>query len=424
MKQDRNIVLEDEKERILDFTEYKFIPPETGIYEGDLRYYAANLEWARYLEGHISWLATVAAWPDAEDERYHAIQQVLIFLRGIDVTLKEDIREGIYEAFNGIAAQIVSGRRTNISVDESGNVTDPTTTGGSVDLPDDDPATADINETKASRYAAALAISKGVNTILADLNTLYGADATADNSVQVALAYMQQYVISGGMLNALTVYWDARAQNQAQITSVDREDLADYIYCNPFSELYVATTQFIASLSAYTPAQRNNIIGILHELDDTQFSIWYNKGAASLSTEYNNAPCEPVPTQELVTQWGIAGPASSTLKKNHRYLITAEGYLLDPDGSIQDAWYHKEPSSSAVFDDVDFNPQVGGATHVKPSSNEVPYNVNHKYTWTFDMGSINASLQWSIARDATLQATSTSPTSGLKITIKDLGIIV
>lgn len=424
MKQDRNIVLEDEKERILDFTEYQFIPPETGIYEGNLRYYAASLEWARFLEGHISWLATVAAWPDAEDERYHAIQQILIFLRGIDMTLKEDIREGIYEAFNGLAAQIVSGRRTNISVDENGNVSDPTDTAGGADPVEDDPATADINESKASKYSAALAVSKGVNTILADLHGLYGTDVTADNSVQVALAYMGQYVINAGMENALTVYWNARAQGNAQITSVDREDLADYIYCNPYRDIWVATTQFISTLSSYTPEQRNNIIGILNEIEETQWQIWWNTGAASLSTEYNNAPCEPVPTHEVTIQWAAAGVNSPMLKKNHRYLVTAEGYLLDPDGSIQDAWFHKEPASSAVVDGNDFNIQIGQAVRIKPQSNEVVYNAAHKYSWTVDMGPIDAQPQWSIARDSIMQAISTSPTSGLKITIKDLGIIV
>lgn len=82
---DRVVILDDEKKRLLDLTAFKFVPPSEGIYEGEVRYYAANLKWAKLIEGFVSWLATVAAWPDANDENYQAIQEILTFLEGIDL---------------------------------------------------------------------------------------------------------------------------------------------------------------------------------------------------------------------------------------------------------------------------------------------------------------------------------------------------
>jgi hypothetical protein len=79
----RQAVVADEKDLILDLSTYKFEPPAAGIYDEPARYYKANIEWAKILEGHLSWLASPAAWKMAEDEGYSAIEKVLIFLRGI-----------------------------------------------------------------------------------------------------------------------------------------------------------------------------------------------------------------------------------------------------------------------------------------------------------------------------------------------------
>jgi len=423
---DRNVVEDDEKKRILDLTSYQFEPPETGIYEGELRYYAASIEWAKIIEGHVAWLASIASWPNAEDERYHAIQQILIFLQGITMTMKEDIRDGLYEAMNRLAAQIVSGRYTNISVDENGTVSDPSDVTGGADIPEDDPSTPAVNESKAARFAGALAVTAGVNKILDDLRLLYGTDAVEDHTRAEALVYMQQYVIEAGMVDAIDAYWSARAQGNLQIASLDRKDLAGLIYCNEFSTIEASVRQYIASLTNFTSEQRTNAINIFANLEETQYNVWYTTGINSMSTEYHDANCEPVPTHQVQLQFNGVAVDSRTLKKNHRYLVTAVGYIqdTDPTADIQDAWYHKANNSAEVFDLNDFNVQVGGALKTKPSQNEAPYDAtNHTYVWTIDMGTNDAAPQWAIARDSSVAIGSTSPTGGLLLTIQDLGVI-
>lgn len=431
MKQDRNIVFEDEKERVLDFTEYKFIPPETGIYEGDLRYYAASLEWARVLEGHISWLATVAPWTEAEDERYHAIQQILIFLRGVEMSidyeaLKAAIHDGTYDAWNDLAKQVVSGRTKNINVGEDGTVTDPSIEViEDVEVPADDTGTADIDERKAAQYSASIAQANGFNKLLAYLNTLYGVDVAPDTSITDAIFLVKnQFMPEVGLDAAMTAYWDSRAQGVAQIVSLDREDLSNYLYCNPFRDTQDNLAAFISSLTGFTIEQKDICIDLVNGLEETQFKIWYNTGVQSYSTEYKSAPCEPIESYSFLLQFNTTFNDTRIFKANHRYEVIGEGYGQDTDGDQQDLFWHKQTGQNQVFDAADFNLQIGQAVKVKPDVFEAPYDgTNHRYKWTIDMGAINASPQWTINRDATMSVATTSPTNGFTISVKDLGLI-
>lgn len=83
--EDRNKVYTDEKNRIIDFSQFSYTAPESGIYEGDLRYFAVNSDWYPIVIGWIDHLAQIYAWGDAEDERHHGIQQILIFEQGVDM---------------------------------------------------------------------------------------------------------------------------------------------------------------------------------------------------------------------------------------------------------------------------------------------------------------------------------------------------
>jgi hypothetical protein len=103
---DRRAVDEDEKQRILDLTTYKFVPPDSDIQEGDLYYYACNPEWAKIIDGHVSWLASIAAWPEAENEDYIAIQQILKFLRRVEIPMPPDFDCGDVEDCLGESAII------------------------------------------------------------------------------------------------------------------------------------------------------------------------------------------------------------------------------------------------------------------------------------------------------------------------------
>lgn len=85
--EDRNKVYTDEKYRIIDFSQFSYTAPESGIYDGELRYFAVNADWYPIVIGWIDHLAEIYAWKNAEDERYHGIQQILIFEQGVDMPI-------------------------------------------------------------------------------------------------------------------------------------------------------------------------------------------------------------------------------------------------------------------------------------------------------------------------------------------------
>jgi hypothetical protein len=424
-KADRNYVLLDAKQRIIDMMENGQQLPDVGIYDEPVRYFKANEQWCKIIFGWLDWLEDVAGWPEAEDDNYPGIQAILEFEEGIEMATKEDIRDGMYEAMNRLAAQIVSGRYTNIVVDGEGNVSDPSEVEAGEDLPDDDPATPDVNENSASRYGAMLSVAAGINGLLSKLNTLYGADVTPDTSLADAIFLISfSYVVENTIGDAMAAYWDARAQGDAQITSLDREDLADYMYCKKFTDSSVSSTQFVALLIAPSVDDKQVCIGILNAMEETQWHIWENTGSKAPSTEYKNAPCEPVPDFELLLQWGGGDVFTPTLKANHRYTFDATGFLQDTDGDIQDAWNHKQTGQPAVYDNGDFFVQVANALKVEPTQNEAAYRADHHYIWTLDMGATNGAVQLNLSRDTTMSVASTSPTNGLLLKVHDLGLIV
>jgi hypothetical protein len=134
---DRRAVDEDEKQRILDLTTYKFVPPPEGIQEGDVYYYACTPAWAKIIEGHVSWLASIAAWPDAENEDYVAIEQILKFLRRVDIPMPPDFDCGDVEDCLETSTIINNINQTIINIEQGGsNSGNP----GNVDKPPEEGA--------------------------------------------------------------------------------------------------------------------------------------------------------------------------------------------------------------------------------------------------------------------------------------------
>jgi len=420
---DRQVVLLDFKQRIIDMMENTQELPEVGIYDEPVKYFKANEEWCKIIFGWLDWLEDVAGWKDAEDDNYAGIQQILIFEEGIDMATKEDIRDGMYEAMNRLAAQIVSGRFTNIAVGEDGTVSNPEDTLSNEPLPEDDPLTA-INENKAARYGAALAISAGVNEFLAYLNTLYGADATADTSIANATILVNgKYVTETNMGAELTVYWDARAQSQAQITTLDREDLANAIYCNPYLDAKASISQFIYGLVAFTVEQKRNAANLITALEETQYSAWHNTGRAAPSTEYAEAPCEPSPTEIITILLVSTNYTSNTSwKPNHRLRFTVTGYLHDTaDGNQRDFWwYHGGAPLSPVFVQASTSMSIGTGI-IKPTVNQVPYNAQGAYVFTIDTPASAGQLGMNLAAGGAWGGT---VGGSITVTIDDLGKIV
>lgn len=425
---DRQITTLDAKQRLIDLMANPFILPDVDIYDEPVRYYKANEQWAKILFGWLDWLEDIAGWQEAEGDDFSGIQQVLKFEEGIEpivttpAELQEAIYLGLYRWTNDVAKQIVSGRTTDIAVDAEGNVSTPSEAGVE-EPPADDPLTS-IDETKAAKAGSAIAVALGVNQFIFTLNDLYGADDVADTPLADTIALINYlYVTDAGMDAAITEYYIDRGNSLGALGELNVANLAGHVYCNRFVSAENAVLQFVAA-SAFTEEVKFRYNELIVQLEETQWNIWQNTGLNAPSTQYLAFPCEPVPDYSLLLQFGAASLNDShILKANHRYSIKATGYLLDPDGDIQDAWWHKQVGQNEVFDVSTFNIQQGGAIKIDPLVFEVPYSTTHSYLWSLDMGSVDASPQWTIGRHATMAVGSTSPSGGLLIEVHDEGLM-
>lgn len=426
---DRVIVPDDEKKRILDLSATTLPVPSVGIYDGEVRYYKANLEWARIIEGHVSWLASLAAWKDAEDEGYEAIQQISIFLEGVETGMatKDDIRDGIYEAFNQLAAQVVSGRFTDIFVGSDGTVSDPTTSVDELpESPEDDPLTPLIREDWAAQMGAAIAVSAAVALFIAKLDNNYGP---VNGTPVVALADTQFYVKTFFAVDevemdaAIAGYYTYRGSN-ARILFLTTDNIEAYLFCNGANEL--GLKKWTVDLSTYPTTKQAMFLTLIAALADSFWTGYYNAGLLVPSTEYRAASCTPFDT-EIITFAGAdftgSGYKSGGVvnKNNHRVLIDVTGIIPDTAGGTQDFFWRKDSVGALTF--------IGTSTPngtwqvntnwVAPSAAEVPYRTDGHYQVTRDTVTTGATLL-SIRRKLTESGTGHS----FVMTITDLGSVV
>jgi len=82
-KYDRQAVLSEFKQRVIDLMQNHQPLPDTGIYDEPVRYFKANLKWTPVIFGLLTWAEDLAFWPDAINDLYVGIQQILIFEEGI-----------------------------------------------------------------------------------------------------------------------------------------------------------------------------------------------------------------------------------------------------------------------------------------------------------------------------------------------------
>lgn len=415
---DRIVTIEDEKARILDFLNTKFERPDEGIYEGKVRYYKANLAWATIIEGFLHFLASVAAWQDADDETDFAIQQILIFIEGIEIVtpdeMRDAIRDGLYQWTNDVAKQIISGRVTDISVDAEGNVSSASEAG--VEIPEDDPFTA-IDEEAAGKAGAAFSVAYGINEFIGTLNTLFGIDSSADTPLADAISLISyMYVTNVGMPAAITEYYIDRAADLDALADLNSGNLASYIYCHAFQSAQQSVLKFIASSASISQENKLRYNELIVELEETQFNIWQNAGAQVPTTEYFNFDCVSIPPEVFFVPLDTEIVPNGTARKNHRFKYTVSGSYTDADGDIQDAWYYKSAAGNPVFRTSGF--KTDGAGFITyPTSAEVPYRTDHIYTWTIDIiGTQKVLMYWS--KDAGMAAASSGMLSAIVV---DLG---
>lgn len=422
---DRNVVPFDEKGRILDFFERPITPPESGIYDGQLRYYAASPQWATIIEGLIDFLATPAAWDDSvTDESHHAIQQILIFEEGIELpmsidydALKQAISEGMYEFGNNIAKQIVSGRTNNISVDEDGSVSDPTTdpTGGA-GLPEDDPDTF-FSETKAALYGAAYETAKAVELFLDKLDTYYGSsNGSPVTPLADTQANIKDYFACDDSLmdSAIANYYTYRTSVNTLSFGVSSQ-LIGLLYCNGVNERTL--NQWLIDSSGYNQAKRTVISDLVTGLAQEFWDYYYNRGLSLPSTAYLETTCEPTQTETFtITALATNFTAANSVKVNHRLKITVTGKFTDADGDTRDMWWLKLSGQTPTFTSA-VTITTQGLSPSKPTSSQVPYNSNGSYVFTID--TLNTgSLIFNIPNTSM----GAPITGSITVTVEDLGL--
>lgn len=386
---DRQITPLDAKQRIIDLMANGQSLPDAGIYDEPVRYFKANEKWCAILFGWLAWYEDPAGWPEAEDDNFSGIQQVLMFEEGIEpmVTQAEmtaAIHDGMYSAINDVAKQIVSGVTSGIVVDDDGNVT--VGVSGEESLPEDDPETA-LNEAMAAKAGGAIAVRRGINNLLALLNTLYGPDAVADTTEADA-----NYIISSqfkvdltALAAAVTEYWADRAASKVQLITLDTLILDSALFCKGITKQVINTV--IVQTTSVSLEARQNASALVNSLTDEQISDWFQAGLEIPSTAYELYTCTPIGTQLFTMDFSLADsfsmPMAANLKANHRYLLEAEGSFTDTDNPnvVKDFLWSANTSTGVKT----YEGYTGSIPAFPvPSASEVPFQASHKYAFTVD----------------------------------------
>lgn len=416
---DRIAVPDDEKKRILDLPDMRLPIPEAGIYDGKLRYYAANLEWAKIIEGHVSWLATTAAWQDAEDEGYQPIQEILRFLQGVEMLTKEDICEAIECAADKIAKRIVSGKTKDFVVGEDGTVSDPATGTDDVELPEDDPET-DFNETLAAKAGGAKKVVDYLQEILTRMHSWYSTSPNPSDQ-QAAERLVLIYGLEEAKAQAFATYWYTTYMNSQGTVTLNEATLDGMMFCKGIS--LKTFSEYIFEAHA-TPAEQPVLVEFVQALDDSLLAEWYQSGLEVPSTDYIAYSCTKVKDETFPFDMSLANApqytTSESWKAGHRFLVKVSGSFVDADvpNVVYDGMYeHNTLTGAKIFKPLNFN-SAGGV--VQPTQAQVPFEPSHSYQFTVDKAPTAASGSCIITADNG-SATIPNVTGTLTVTIQDLG---
>lgn len=381
---DRQAVLYDFKMRIIDMLDNHPPLPEEGIYDQPVRYFKANLKWTPIIFGWLSIMQSVAAWPDAEDESYRGIQELITFEEGIDLMTPEEFYEAnkasIYDALNDIAKQIVSGRVTNISVDDNGNVSTPSED-VETELPPDDPETP-IDESLAAKAGGCIAIRTNLQSMMDavaawKLAGVSQADATARFEEiygvfpSVALIYVDY------------IYLTAPTPTVAPTLL---EQLSELLFCRGVS---VANFSYYIYNIHPVAADMPELLLFRDCIEQSMMQTWYDAGIEVPSTDYQAWYCTPIVSETFQLDMSTANfvqyTTSGFWKKGHRFRVQVTGTFTDSDQpTITYDGSYKIVSTTGI---KTYWPLVftGSGVPTNPDQDNIPYNPNHVYDFTVDV---------------------------------------
>lgn len=422
-KYDPQITLGQKKQRLIDLLDNNFVVPEVAWDAQPVRYFKLNEEWCKILAGWLSWMEDVSGWQDAEDELHPGIQGFLNFEVGINGGVfmtpdefKNALRDGLYEWSNNVAKQIVSGRYTNIIVDEDGTVSEPGA-GGNSDTPDDPETPHD--EGAEARSGEAIAMAKGFKSVYDKCFALYGVDGTPDTPLADAQFIMRAIYISdeAAMDAAVSEYYDVRNAMTLDYIGLNLAEMSEILYCQDLSISWL--NEYILTLTNPSLNARKNITNLFGAITLEQQNRWILEGQDTPSTDYLAYGCVPVGTEEFTLN--SAYLASNTYmnganihKVGHRILIEVSGKVFHPsNGSYQDFfWLVNADGSKSYTTGIQFNEPFGN-----PPSSKVPFQPSGIYRVTMDV---------TVADNLNFRRVITAPnqapgTTGFVIKFTDLG---
>jgi len=416
-----------------EWDEYRYNPtprraeraaPSVGIFDSPTRCLLVNKEWWSHVSGMIDVLSSPDMWAGDKEEKTRAITEIALLLSiescG-DMATKEDIRDGMYEAFNRLALQVATGQYANIglSTDEDGTVTPTPEGAGDVEIPEDDPLT-DIDESAAATYGGTVAMVKAIRLFLDKIDNYYGpVNGAPITSAADTKQFINAYFATDetAMNAAIDGYFAYRATN-ARFVFQDTSAVTLYFFCHGNDE--AAWGQWLVDLSAY-PATKQAMMKMLTDaLLDSFWTDYFATGVSKPNFNYLDAACVPGPPETILVPVMVTGVNGSNIwKTNHRLKITSSGHWTDVAGDIKDSWWYRSAAGVNTFQGASYTLQIGGTGVVKPSSNVVPYKTSHVYVYTIDTP--NAGVLGITIPSTSMDSPVTG--TGLTLQIEDLGEI-
>ncbi len=238
---DRQLVLQDFKNRLLDLSEMNLTLPATDIYDEPVRYYKANLQWAPIIEGFLDWLADIASWKDAQDDNYPAIQQLLKYLEGIEINVAIDCNEvenciTISPTVINISNEVtnINNEVTNISNEVTNNTTNITNINQEITninetvASNEYPPKPDISNDPNQVCGSAWVIAEGLNDLIQDVIS----DAQSFTWSEFVESLISAFSFKFTFMKALWDFVIASANpNIASEVSASIPFVAEAIYC-------------------------------------------------------------------------------------------------------------------------------------------------------------------------------------------------
>lgn len=399
--------------------------PETGIFDEPTRCLRINLQWWSHISGMIDVLSASDMWSGDDIEKTRAIREIAALLAYNECEdeemTAEEFKMALYEVFNMVARQIVSGRYTNITVDDEGNVSDPSEGIELEDPIEDDPETEAIDESLASIMGGAISVCRALDKFLDKCDSLYGAvngsPATSEASAQ---AIIKAYYPNDGAImdTAITNYYAYRATN-GQMNFSTTDAINRFMYCRGYDER--AFNQWLIDSSGYTEQKRTIVAGLVTGLSDEFWTYYFAIGAKVPSSDYIAASCTKVKTEEFTLDMSTGNApnyiTSEIWKGGHRFLVEVSGTYTDSDlpDIIGDAMYfHNTSTGVKTFSSLNFT------SITLPTQAQVPFEPSHVYQFTVEKAQGVPDNPNTITRDNGTMATPN--VSGILIfKITDLG---